>query len=277
MGQPKTKAIGGGNATGVANDFNAFLSSILKGSGNIPGAGGGIGEAGNQTMDFRSILNQQLQGGSGDRGMNSGYFDAVRGGNPNAGNPADYSYTPHQLLNVDMNSPEFAALRDIQGRQTQSDLANLSAKFSSMGAGGRGTGAAYAAGNYLAEANPRNILAQGQLARDIQGLDLQNFGANAQNRQALLGLNQGQSGLDQGWAQLQAQTGLGLNAQSAQAIQQALSQLFAGFGQANQLGTAPRTQIQVPNAWQQFVGGVNDVTGMAKGVTDIFNPFSKKA
>lgn len=275
MGQPKTKQIGGGGAVDTANQFNKMLLDYLSnGSGNSPAGGGGIGEAGRQTNAFRGAMDNQLAGVGADQGQFAQYFRGVQAGNPGGAQAQDYSYTPHDLLNVDLNSPEFNALRTMQNRQSQADLANLSAKFSSMGAGGRGTGAAYAQGNYLAEANPRNILAQGDLMRQIQGMDLSNYQANNQNRQALLGLGQNQNQLDQAWAGMQAQTGLGLNNQSMQGIQQMLAQLFGGMQQSNGLGTAQRQTIQVPNGYQQTIGGINDALGIVKGITSIANPFS---
>jgi hypothetical protein len=301
MGAPKTKAVGGGNAVNTADAFNSFLLDIIGGNPNarqgaystaprptsspfglmdrmltrnanmnLPSAGGGVNNADFQTSAFRNAINTQLGGGMADSGELGDYFTAMRrGAGGSSVGAQDYSYAPHDLLNVDMNSPEFAALRTMQGRQRDADLATLSAKYSAMGAGGRGTGAAYATGNYLAEANPRNILAQGQLARDIQGLDLQNFGANAQNRQALLGLGQNQNQLDQGWAQMQAQTGLGLNAQNMQSIQNILAQLFGAFNQSNALGTPSRQMIQTPNAWQQFTGGLGDIAGIAGSIAGL--------
>lgn len=291
MGAPRTQTVGGGNAINTADAFNNFLSSVIGGNigpsssdprnmalaginritGNsfsLPGANTGVANAGAQTTAFRNAVNTQLAGTGADRGQFSDYFTGL---NSNPGyTPQDFSYTPGRLADVNLDSPEFNALRDLQRRQTELDTANLRASFSQFGAGGRGTGAAHAVGDYLSMANPRNILAQGELARGIQQLDLTQQGINNQNRLGLIGAQQGQDQLGQAHDQLRTQTGLNLNAQSMQSIQQILQLLFGSLNNANQLGTPGAQTIQRPNAWQQLTGGINDVLSLGSAGRQLF-------
>lgn len=293
MGQPKTQTIGGGSAGGVAANWNNFLNEGLRTGqfGGPQGAATGVGQAGMQTNAFGNAINSMLLGRPGDANTYGSYFEQLQ----NAGNggfnipqaPGFGDVGTHGaggLLNYNVDSPEFAALRALQAHQQANDVANLRARFAAGGMGSLGSGASLAEGQYLAEANPRNILALGDLGRQIQTLDLQNRG---QNLQAFLGqrgqdIGNYQFGVNAGLENQNAQNqfalgkaGVGLQAQGQAANIQSdiLSKLFGAFGQSNQLGTPQAQTVQTPSTLGQIAGFVGNGLGSVASIANAANPF----
>jgi hypothetical protein len=154
------------------------------GLGNIPG------------IDMDAIMRQfQGMGGGGGVGQQSTLADAFGAGGTGG------------LLNYDTNSPEFAALRQMQNQQSSQDVANLRARFTAGGGSSLGTGASLAEGQYLAQANPQNTLALGQLGRQMQEMDMANRGLNANVLLSQRGQNIDQRGQDNQAAIAGAQIG----------------------------------------------------------------------
>jgi hypothetical protein len=293
MGQPKTQTIGGGSATGVANQWNSFLSDGLRtGSfGGPTGASTGVGQANSQTNAFGNAINSMLSGRPGDANTFNSYFESLK----NAGNggfnipqaPQFGDVSGHgagDLLNYNTNSPEFTALRAIQAHQQNQDVANLRARFAAGGMGSLGSGASLAEGQYLAEANPRNTLALGDLGRQMQMLDMQNRGQNLSSFLNQRGQDIGnyQFGVSSGMENQQMQNqfalgkaGVGTQLQGMASQNQAdiLAKLFGAFGQSNSLGTSQAQTVQTPSTLGQIAGFAGSALGGLGSLASAASPF----
>jgi hypothetical protein len=298
MGQPKTQTIGGGSASGVATNWNNFLSDGLRtgsfGSGMPNGAATGVGQAAGQSNGFGNAINSMLSGRPGDPNSYNSYFEALKnGGNGGFGIPqapgfgSVNSNGAGSLLNYNTDSPEFSALRTLQAHQQAQDVANLHARYGA-GMGGLGTGASLAEGQYLAEANPRNTLALGDLGRQMQTLDMQNRGQNMQGFLNQRGQDIGnyQFGVNSGLQNQQQmnQFGLGsagigaqLQGQAGQMQSDILSKLFGAYGQSNQLGTSQAQTVQTPSTLGQIGGFVGGLANSAGQIFSATNPFGQGA
>lgn len=214
---PNGAAVGLDQATGQTNSFGNAINSMLGGTVGNPstysqffdqmknqGDGGytfGAGQPGYNTTNFGQVNGtnsfNQLFGANGQGGMFGAGHPAMAGGanagvNLNAfGKPADAfgAEGTGGLLNYDVNSPEFQALKHMQDRQTSLDTANVRARFGAGGGSSLSSGASLAESQYLAEANPRNILNLQQMGQNMQQLDMSNRGLNAQTLLSQRGQN----------------------------------------------------------------------------------------
>lgn len=134
--------------------------------------------------DFQSLMSQGF-GGGGAAGAGA-HTDTGPIADFMGTNKQNFNYQAGSLLNAS-SSPELQALQAQQNRQKSLDVANLRARFGASGGGSLGSGAQFAEGNYLAAANPAQALAQGELMRQQQTMDLSQQGLNAQTRLGLLG------------------------------------------------------------------------------------------
>jgi len=158
---------------------------------------------------FNTFLLEQLQGG-GFQGMMSGQ-----------NNPSPLSFNTQ----IDDSNPMFAALQNQMNQQRTLDVGNLRERFS--GPGARGTPGAFAESSYLAQANPANVLAMGQLASGMRS-------DNRADQQAQGQYDLGRMGLDQNIMQM----------------------LMGAFQQSNSLGTPQAQTIMQPGGFSQFLGGL---------------------
>lgn len=178
------------------------------GAPKIKTAGGGGAKP---TADaFNNYLLEQINNGTLGGMMNG------------QNNPSPLSFNTQQGIE---SNPMFAALGQMQQNQRGQDLAGLNERFS--GPAGRGTVGAVAQGNYLAQANPANTLAMGQLASGIRG-------DNRADLQA-----QGQYDLSR----------MGLDQNNMQMLMQAMMQ-------ANSLGTPQAQTFMQPSGFSQVLGGL---------------------
>ena len=145
------------------------------------------------------------------------------------------------------------------GNSTQASLANLQARLQGSAQNnqfniarmGNQVGAATSdAGNQLQAGSLNNQFAQNN-AQNNNSFNQQNYSQGSSNA-----LNQGQLGMQ--IQQLLQQGNMG-----------AIQQLFQSMQQSNQIGSPQAQTVQTPNAWQQAIGGINDVLGVAKGVTSL--------
>lgn len=150
-------------------------NSNIQGS-NIAGQLGGF-MGPNAATDANGIAQFMSQFGAGPGNIPKANFDA-------SGSSGDFSFQPNKLLNYDTQSPEFQALKQLNDRQTNKDIADMRARFSLEG-NSLGSGSSLAESQLRAEANPRNILAMGQLGRQMQEMDL---GQQQINNNARIGL-----------------------------------------------------------------------------------------
>lgn len=302
MGSPKTKTVGGGQASGTADAFNKFLMGGMNGGGfsGPNGAATGVGQAAGQTASFGSAIDSMLAGKPGDPNSYSSYFDLLKqGGNGGSSfnrditgsvfgaNPGTSSVAgTGALLNYSTDSPEFAALKHIQDMRTQRGVADLRARFGTGGGNSFGTGASQAEAQYLSEANPANTLALGDLGRQMQTLDMNNRGQNgqltAQHIQQLLssfGLDANNAMQDQGQKNQFALGSAGVgqnmfNAQSAN-VSNVLAQIFGSLNQANALGTPQAQTVQEPSMFGQIMQGIGQVVDIGSKVGTAAAGFSK--
>lgn len=246
----KTSTVGGGSATGVANDFNGFLKQGLQNGqygtvGQTQGLGSTIdtllnGRTSDPTglQDYQRTLSQMegmgryspasinpitsfdpnSQAGNGVNQVLSGIQGLDFGSKFNAG-PA---YTQRDPT---VNSPLGAALQQILSQQQNRDVGDLRARYG-MSGGSRGTPALQAESLYRSQALPQTAAALGQIDLQQQSLDQGAAGLNSQNSlanwgqglQALLGggqLSQGQNA--QTLQNNQFNSGQNFNAQSQNA------------------------------------------------------------
>lgn len=128
----KTHEVGGGPATGLANDFTKFLESGLTGS--FGGAGASSQTAASNpfgsTMGFAGVLNDIMSGGAGNLG---------------------------------------GSLAKLISTQQGNDIAGLRSRFGAGGGTAFGTPAAYAESTYRAQAAPQIATAIGQLQMQTLG------------------------------------------------------------------------------------------------------------
>ena len=205
-------------AAGQTNNFGNAVNSMLSGNGNqnnynqwfdalknINAPANMAGAPSFRETNFTPLntdaikykdVNDAMFGANGSVPgyiTNAGQMSSMfGGGGPVFGSAASVNFDPNQIarignvinpadtkmLNVDYaNNPEMQALTDLQNRNKAMDVANLRARFGQTGTG-LGSGAAFAEGQYLAQANPQNTLALGELGRQMQALDMQNRGQN---------------------------------------------------------------------------------------------------
>jgi hypothetical protein len=98
----------------------------------------------------------------------------------------------------------------------------------------------------------------------------QGFNAQNNNLQALIQMLSSGGNLALGGGQL-GLSGAGLQQQGQLGI---LQQLMDSYRQANQLGTPQAQTVSKPSTFQNILGAINGITGAAKGVMSVFNPFS---
>lgn len=151
--------------------------------------------------------------------LNSGTLGGMMNGQ---NNPSPLSFNTQ---NVDMNNPQFAALTQMQNNQRQMDMATLMQNFS--GPSGRGTPGAFAQASYMAQANPANVLAQGQLLNSFR---------------------------DQSRADTQAQGQYDLSRMGID--QNVLGMLMGAFQQAQGIGTPQAQNAIRPSGFNQVLGGI---------------------
>lgn len=165
---------------------------------------GGLGSNPNLNINTNQLM-QQFQGmlnGGGGVGHAAQVQNAI---GPNG---------IGSLLNPNTQSPLFQALTQQQNQQQALALANQHARFSQGGGGALGTGASFADAQLLSQLQPANMLAQGQLGMQQQGLDLQNRQGSADALLRQMGYNVDQRGQDTqaniAGAQIGSQNQLGL-------------------------------------------------------------------
>jgi len=100
------------------------------------------------------------------------------------------------LLNYDLNSPEFAAQRQQLQQDTELARADSRARFGAGGGMSLGSGAALAEAQFNRQVLPANMLAMGQLGRQMQEMDMANRGMNANVLLQQRGQNIDQRGQD---------------------------------------------------------------------------------
>lgn len=198
-----SKTLGGGKAKGTADAFNQFLLGQLQ-NGTLSGMFGQNGQQGpGQTGSFDPLTYNQQN------------FDT----------------------NVDPTNPLFAALGQQLNRNTQMGVSDLRTRYG-MGGAPRGSNAAVAEGNFLAGANPQNMLAMNALADQMR------------NQQRMdLGMGQMDNMQRMGMAQQGQQFGQGMDMQKLQMMMQAMMQ-------ANQIGTPQSQTVMTPSPFSQVMGGI---------------------
>lgn len=179
----------GGNPGDMINS-NALLSGLSNINQNAPQFDAASLSQLGSNFNPNSLIGQFGDVFGGMQNTNFGdIVNSLKGlglGGGGAGVGGDFSYKPGQLLNYDINSPEFQAIKDLSALRKKEDVANLRGRYGLVG-GALSTGASNAEGQYLAQANPQEILALGQLGRQMQELDLGQQSINNQLRQGLLG------------------------------------------------------------------------------------------
>lgn len=120
---PKTREVGGGPATGLANDFVGWLSQGLN-TGTFGAGSPAGGDAYGATRGMGSVLNDMLAGGAGNLG---------------------------------------GAFTDMISKQGERDVGGLRARFGAGGGTAFGTGAQYAEGLMRSETAPKMTAAAGGL------------------------------------------------------------------------------------------------------------------
>lgn len=261
---PNGASTGAAQATGQSNLFGGAINGMLGGQVGDPttysqyfdamknGNGGfnGIGTGPN----YQST---QFGGLSGTNSFNTLFgqnapqfnFGGAAGSSANGAavnfNAADYAKDANvfgangagQLMNYDVNSPEFAALKQLQDMRKLQDVANVRARFGAGGGSSLGSGASFAEAQYLAQANPQNTLALGELGRQMQALDMQNRGQNAQALLAQRGQNIDMRGQD-------------VNSMLSAANNTAANQTQASIASANNNTSASIANAQMRNQGQ---------------------------
>lgn len=200
-----TKTVGGGSATGVANDFNGFLKQGLQnGSYGTVGQTQGLGSSINTLIngrtsdptglqDYQRTLSQMEQMGR----YNPASINPTTSADPNAqaGNGVNQALGGIQGLNLSskfnagpaysqrdptVNSPLGAALQQILSQQQNRDIGDLHARYG-MSGGAQGTPALQAESLYRSQALPQTAAALGQVDLQQQGLDQGAANLNSQN------------------------------------------------------------------------------------------------
>jgi hypothetical protein len=185
------------------------------GAPKIKTAGGGGAKP---TADaFNNFLLEQIQSGQLGGMMNG------------QNNPSPLSFNTQQGIE---SNPMFAALGQMQQNQRGQDLAGLNERFA--GPSGRGSVGAIAQGNYLAQANPANVLAMGQLSESLRGQNRADLQAQGQYDLSRMGLDQNN-----------------------------LQMLMQAMGQANQLGTPQAQTYMQPSGFSQALGAVSSLAPYA--------------
>jgi hypothetical protein len=206
---------------------DAPVSDILGRVMGMPGVPGFLPQSGQQQgidkIDFNQFQNMINGGGGfGPMGREADIFGPEATGG---------------LLNVDMNSPEFQALKQQQAQDTALGLANTRARFGAGGGMSLGSGAALAEAQFNRQVLPANMLAQGDLARSIQELDMGNRGLNANVLLQQRGQNVDQRGQDTQAGIAGAQLGAQNNAALLNAMLGQQSNQLGAFNSANQFNS----------------------------------------
>lgn len=127
------KKVGGGPATGLANDFTSFLQSFMN-TGRFPDSRGGVGAA-SAGAQFNN---------ADPMGTSSGLFN---------------------LLNSIVSNPQAdAGTRELINKDIERGRNDLRARFGAQGGMAFGTPAAVAEGVYQAEQAPRTAIAMNDMA-----------------------------------------------------------------------------------------------------------------
>lgn len=207
-----TKTVGGGKARGAADAFNTFLLNQLQ--------NGTLGQAFNGQQS----------------GANNG---------SQAFNPLTYQQQNFDTSGqASMNNPLFGAMGDMLQRNTQQGVTDLRGRFG-MGGAPRGSNAAIAEGNFLAQSNPQNMLAMNQLGNSMRDQSRMDLGMGSQDMLARMGM-----------AMQQNQFGQSIDMQK-------LGMLFGGLQQANQLGTPGAQTVQTPSPFSQGMGALAGIAPFA--------------
>lgn len=183
-----------------------------------------------------------------------------------------------QLGNRQISSSESIANAN---NATQANIASAANQLQAMGMGNQQIGQLL---NYMVNNEQLNLAGQGQNAANAFNAGQFNNAATQtmnqnqfQNNNAFNNFGLGMFGQQSQNAFNNANMQNNFNLNNAQmrnqAQQSGMNQLFGSYQQANQIGSPQAQIIQTPNGWQQFVGGVNDVIGMAAGVKNLFSPF----
>lgn len=245
-------------AQGTAGNANLVNSGVGQASQvNAQQQTAGLTQAGGPNA-FSTMFGAGGQGNNGINPINT------------QGQSGDFGYKPGSLLNYDINAPQFKAFNELNQRQTASDVANQRARFSLTG-NSLGSGASLAEAQLRAEANPRNILAMGQLGRSMQEMDLNQQGLNNQQRGTMgglqlsdamqrMGFGIGQNANNQNFA-------LGRMGQQLGALGLDQNQSQFNAGAANQMGQFNAGQ---GNALNQFnAGQANNMSQWNTGQANI--------
>lgn len=212
---PNGATTGVAQAQGQTNGFGGAINNMLSGRPGDPtqysqyfdlmknGGNGGFGGIGNapgfQSTEFgvhsASPNNYNAafgEGGFGNQRLGVGAAgSAVDFNAANFARPGDVfgANGVGGLMQPNMNDPQFAALAQMQNQRTQLDAANLRARYTAGGGSSLGTGASMAESQYLAQANPANTMGMYQIGQQMQNMDMQNRGLNAQTMLGQRGQN----------------------------------------------------------------------------------------
>lgn len=256
-----TKTVGGGSATGVANDFNGFLKQGLQnGSYGTVGQTQGLGNTLNTLLngrtsdptglqDYQRTLSQMEGMGryspssinptmSADPNANSNNgvnqaLNGIQGLDFNSKFNAGPAYTQRDPT---VNSPLGAALQQILSQQQNRDVGDLRSRYG-MSGGSRGTPSMQAESLYRSQALPQTAAALGQIDLQQQGLDQGAAGLNSQH--SLANWSQGLQALLGG-----GQLAQGQNAQTMQNNQFNSGQNFNAQSQNSQNGLTAQSLFQ---------------------------------
>ena len=276
MGSPKTKTVGGGSSTKVADSWNQFLGQGLSsgsfGANSVPynstnGVGGnaGTGSAMGDLAAFTARMNPQPAGVNNSFG---GAIDQLLRGSNHQGTSANgvpnFMGDMTQLGKVDMNDPAFAALSQKLNQDTLLGRANMRERF---GGNALNSGASLAESQYNAQVNPANVLAMQQLQAQMRGLNLNDFMGQENAIQGRMGMSSqsqlGNRGIDSSEA-------LGFAGQDLQAKMAMINQLFGAYGGAANKGIAQAQTVEVQNPWMQ---GLQALGGIAQGAAGIYGAY----
>lgn len=261
----QTKTVGGGSATGVANDFNGFLKQGLQnGTYGTVGQTQGLGNTLNTLLngrtqdptglqDYQRTLTQM----EGQGRYNPAAINPMMSMDPNAQGSNGVNQALSGIQGLDfaskfnagpayqqrdptVNSPLGTALQQILSQQQGKDIGDLRARYGMTG-GSQSSSAMQGESAYRAQALPQTAAALGNIDLQQQGLDQSGAGLNSQNSLA-------------NWSQgLQALLGGGQLAQNQNAQTLQNNQFNSGmdFNAQNQnVGN----QLNAQNMFQNLLG-----------------------
>lgn len=198
MGAPGTTTIGGGKAKLTGDAFNQYLLGGLN--------------SGQFGMDAQAMMGQGFS-------------------------PLTYGQQNFNT-SVDMSNPQFAAMNTMLSRQTAQGVNDIRSRFGAAGGAPRGSAAAFAEGNYLAGANPANILAMGELANSIRGQDRADLALGSQDMLGRLGMASGERS-------------------------NMMNMLFQSLNNAMSIGTPQAQSVQKPSGFGQALGAISTLAPFA--------------